>query len=76
MLKKEYFLAAESYAQWTPQSGIQPILSEETKFSEDVFYPPSGTDLSLSCSALGQPEPSVIWWKDMARIGKIFLLDG
>jgi len=63
-----FVIAAESYDQWSPQSGIPPILTEETQYSEDTFYPPSGTDLSFSCSALGQPEPSVIWLKNMARI--------
>ena len=62
--------AAESYDQWNPQSGIPPILTEETQYSEDTFYPPTGTDLSFSCGALGQPEPSVIWLKNMARIGR------
>ena len=62
------FLDAESFAQWSPKSGIPPILTEETHRSEDTFYPPSGTDLSFSCAALGQPEPSIIWLKDMARI--------
>ena len=62
------FSAAESYAKWNPKSGIPPVLTENTHHSEDTFYPPSGTDLSFSCSALGQPEPSIIWLKNMVRI--------
>ena len=69
-------LAAESYAKWSPKSGIPPVLTENTHHSEDTFYPPSGTDLSFSCSALGQPEPSIIWLKNMVRIETIPNLDG
>ena len=68
-LKLNIIIATESYDQWNPQSGIPPILTEETQYSEDTFYPPTGTDLSFFCGALGQPEPSVIWLKNMARIG-------
>ena len=61
----------ESYVQGQHVKGIPPVLTEKTlQISEDHF-PKSGTNLYLSCSALGQPEPVIYWLKNSLKIDHI-----
>ncbi len=60
----------ESYAQWDQEHGIPPIFTDSTHRQEEVHYPKPGVEVTLSCSALGQPMPKIIWFKDMMEIDR------
>eukprot|EP00062_Callorhinchus_milii_P007105 gi/632948369/ref/XP_007889568.1/ PREDICTED: fibroblast growth factor receptor-like 1 [Callorhinchus milii] len=50
---------------------VKPRFTQPSKMRQRVIARPVGSSVRLKCTASGNPQPSIMWWKDERRISEL-----
>ena len=65
-----FVIDEKSYASKSHLKGLRPRFTEDTMHTKENYFVPLESDLTLSCSALGQPQPEIYWKKNNQDLGR------